>query len=74
MLCLHNMCRSASQGPEEALNKSKPIGGQRGKEGEGSHQGTCVKDPLERTMEGGGGLNLGVSRAGESSGEKRGQL
>lgn len=41
-----------------------------GKAGEGSHQGTCRKNPWTKTMELGGGLNggSGGSRTRESNG------
>ena len=39
------------------------------KEGGGSSQGTCIKDPWTKTM--GGGIECGgVSRAGKSNGAK----
>ena len=48
-------------------------GHNRGKEGEGSSQGTCIKDPWTRTMQG-WGLTVGVASygVGDSNGEKGG--
>ena len=50
--------------------------GKQGKEGKGSSQGRCIKDPWTETSGVGEGLNVGVGvgRAGDSNGGKWGQL
>ena len=56
------------------VTRGEREGGQWGKEGEGSSQGTFVKDPWTKTT--GAGLNVGgeVGRAEENNGGKMGTI
>ena len=53
------------------MTREEGGGGQQGKEGEGSSEGACIKDPWTWTTGGGRGWNMGGERWVEQGKVKR---